>query len=355
MQFSTGELLASVSLVGDAHGLPFSAQDIYISTDKGQTWERQYTVSEAMMSVKIPRPSGDVLGVPSAVYPDPPGQWRAFSADYFRYQDGGRRIVIESRGMRVEGLPQDMEPMPESSLLPGAEHQGMGTFDGDGLEVAGRLVTTMYVHFKGERTRTVLFSSEDEGRTWRFLSTVAGPDAVPDSPSGPSEPSMVLLETGELMCVMRVGWEGTGWPLVRAYSGDGGRTWSEPDRVPAFSVEPSLRRVGNGTLVISSGRPGLGLWLSTDARGEDWQHIDLIAHHNDWAPGPEYVIRSSEWLDRDTLVNREQTTSYTEMVEVEPNRLLMVYDRTPFAWNPVPEDSEERSRVFALPISVERT
>ena len=54
-------------------------------------------------------------------------------------------------------------------------------------------------------------------------------------------------------------------------------------------------------------------------------------------------------------LNHEQTTSYTEMVEVEPNRLLMVYDRTPFGWNPVPPDSEERSRVFVLPINVERT
>ena len=355
VQFPTGELLASVSLVADERGVPLHAQGLYISADKGQTWEHRYTVSEAMMSGKVPRPNGDILIVPGRVYPDPPGQWRTFSGSYIIYRDGGRQILVESRGMRVEGLPQDMAPQPEGHLLPGEREYGTHSFGGVGVEIDGRLLMTMYLSFRGERAHTAVFSSEDEGRTWRYLSTVAPPDAVPGSPSGPCEARIVLLETGELMCVMRVGWEGTGWPLVRAYSSDGGRTWSAPDRVPAFSVEPSIKRASNGTLLISSGRPGLYLWLSTDARGEDWQRIDLIAHHNDWAPGPEYVIRTHERLDRDTLLNQEQTTSYTEMVEVEPNRLLMVYDRTPFGWNPVPPDSEERSRVFVLPINVERT
>ena len=84
--FPNGELLVSVSIVADAHG---HAQDIYISTDasqaqEGQTWEHRYTVAEAMTSVKIPRPNGDLLMVPGRVYPDPPGQWRAFSGPYVR-------------------------------------------------------------------------------------------------------------------------------------------------------------------------------------------------------------------------------------------------------------------------------
>ena len=52
---------------------------------------------------------------------------------------------------------------------------------------------------------------------------------------------------------------------------------------------------------------------------------------------------------------RDQTTAYTELVEIEPNRLLMAYDRTPFGWQPVPVDSDERGRVFVMPIDVERT
>ena len=42
------------------------------------------------------------------------------------------------------------------------------------------------------------------------------------------------------------------------------------------------------------------------------------------------------------------------MVEVSPNRLLLVYDRSPFGWGPVPTDSDERSRIYVLPIEVQR-
>lgn len=367
VQFSTGELLTSVSIVADAHGLPIHAQGIYLSADQGQTWGRRYTVAEAMTSVKIPRPNGDILMVPGRVYPDPPGQWRTFSGSYVRYQAGGEKIVVEARGIRVEGLPRDINPSAEAHVLPGQMNHGEHCFDGDGLEVEGRLLTTMYLRFRGDDLySTVAFTSEDEGRTWRYLSTVAGPEAtpahpaagpgtVPQSPAhGPCEPSMTQLETGELMCVMRVG-SGPDWHLARAYSGDGGRSWSAADLLPAFSVEPSLRRLSNGTLVISSGRPGIYLWLSTDPRGESWQQIDLVSHHNAWAPGPEYQITPERSGNQQQRHASDQTTAYTELVEVEPNRLLMAYDRTPFGWNPVARDSDELSRVFVLPMRVERT
>jgi hypothetical protein len=354
-QFPSGELLVSVSIVADAHGLPIHAQDIYISTDRGKTWGHRYTVAEAMTSVKIPRPNGDLLMVPGRVYPDPPGQWRAFSGSYVCYQVGGQQIVIEAQSMRVEGFPRDIKPSAEAHVLPGRVNHGEHCFDGDGLEVEGRLLTTMYLRFRGDELySTVVFASSDEGRTWRYLSTIAGPEAVPEAPEGPCEPSMVQLETGELMCVMRVG-SGPGWHLTRSYSEDGGRSWSVVDRLPAFSVEPSLRRLNNGTLVISSGRPGIYLWLSTDPRGESWQQIDLVAHHNEWAPGPEYTIVPERSRDRGKRHASDQTTAYTELVEVEPNRLLMVYDRTPFGWNPVPRGSDERSRVFVLPMRIECT
>ena len=81
----------------------------------------------------------------------------------------------------------------------------------------------------------------------------------------------------------------------------------------------------------------------------------MVAHHNKWAPGPEYVIRPETSGVRALCRFRDQTTAYTELVEIEPNRLMMAYDRTPFGWQPVPADSDERSRVFVMPIDVERT
>ncbi|MFN8494343.1 MAG: sialidase family protein [Caldilineaceae bacterium] len=70
-------------------------------------------------------------------------------------------------------------------------------------------------------------TSEDGGRTWRYLSTVAGHEAMPTTEPrghGPGEPSLVQLRTGELMCVMRMG-GGEAFHLRRSYSRMAG-AWS---------------------------------------------------------------------------------------------------------------------------------
>ena len=169
----------------------------------------------------------------------------------------------------------------------------------------------------------------------------------------PDESSFLQLEDGDLMCVMRVG-GGKDQLLARTYSSDGGKTWSVPDRLPAYSVAPCLRLIENGTLAISTGRPGIYLWLSTDSRGETWQEIDVVAHHNAMMTDPKHTIMPERSGDREKRHSYDQTTAYTVMVEIAPNRLLLVYDRIPFGWKGVPTDSEERNRIYVLPIEVER-
>lgn len=111
--------------------------------------------------------------------------------------------------------------------------------------------------FKGHtRISVVTLVSENKCRNWRYLSTVADADSVSDAREGPSESCLVRLEDGDLMCVMRVG-SGRNRPLARTYSSDGGKTWSEIDRLSAWSVQPRIKRLSNGVLVISTGRPGV--------------------------------------------------------------------------------------------------
>ncbi len=143
------------------------------------------------------------------------------------------------------------------------------------------------------------------------------------------------------MAVFRVG-SGLLWNLYRAYSSDGGRTWTSSEPIPAYSVEPSMLRIANGTIVFSTGRPGVWLWLSSDARGRNWQSIDIMEHHNGWAPDATYRVGS--WGE-----GRTQTSAYTEMVEVAANRLLLVYDR---GAKPSPSHPHDLTRIFVLPIEV---
>jgi hypothetical protein len=107
----------------------------------------------------------------------------------------------------------------------------------------------------------------------------------------------------------------------------------------------------NGILALSTGRPGIFLWLTTDGRGETWQPVDILGYHNA-VMGPEHHIRAGRGGRHPE--DRHQTTSYTVMVETTPNRLLLTYDRVPFGWDPVPVDSDERNRIYVLSIDVER-
>src|SRR5206468_8354608 len=93
------------------------------------------------------------------------------------------------------------------------------------------------------------------------------------------------------------------------------------------------------------------LWLSTDERAQAWEEIDIVSHHNRWAPDSTYRIdfRSGEGKD-----GQDKSTAYTEIIEVAPNHLLMIYDRMAFGWKSTPADSGEFNRIFVLPIEVER-
>ena len=153
------------------------------------------------------------------------------------------------------------------------------------------------------------------------------------------------------MAVFRVG-SGRKWNLRRAYSHDQGRTWSQPDVLPAWSVFPQLLRLSNGTIALSTGRPGINLWLSDDARGTHWQSVDIAAQHNRCMTDPSarigtFEITPNQWLSETT---KWQTSSYTGLVEVAPNRLLLLYDRDP---ERIPRDPNDLSRVFVMPIALD--
>ena len=119
-------------------------------------------------------------------------------------------------------------------------------------------------------------------------------------------------------------------PLARTYSSDEGKTWTSIDRLPAWGVQPRIKRLSNGVLVITTGRPGLFLWFSTDPRGKNWQPLDVMAFHNSVmdkahhiSPGKyglEAVTREQYRTVHHDFDEPDQTTSYTSILEVAPNR-----------------------------------
>ena len=112
------------------------------------------------------------------------------------------------------------------------------------------------------------------GMRWSYTSridaTAAMARANPTQMEGPCEASMVVLGDGSVLVVFRVQ---SGAALWQAYSRDGARSWSEPTITTAWSVMPKLVRMLNGAVVLTSGRHGLGMWLSRN--GSSWRHFDV--------------------------------------------------------------------------------
>ncbi|MDE0141289.1 MAG: sialidase family protein [Caldilineaceae bacterium] len=353
-RFPTGELLVSYSKNPDSAENLTNVNGISLSKDEGATWTQHADVSGLSGRLNISLPDGSLAGPNQPYKPEPLGQWRTFVGNYGSIGKGGQQYSVDLWGSRLEGLPRDAKARTVQSPTRWAE---ISPFT-DIIELEpGRHLSTTYLTFAGDdRYSTVVMTSEDEGRTWHYLSTVATADDGADSWEGFCESSLVRLEDGDLMCVGRMG-GGRDQLLARSYSSDEGKSWSPIDRLPAWGVLPQVKRLSNGALVISCGRPGLFIWFSTDPRGEHWVPFDLMAHHNaemgeahQISPGKyglEPVTREQYYTVHHNFDQPDQTTSYTSMLEVEPGRLLIVYDRMPYGWMPVPTDAEVRSRILA--------
>ena len=119
-------------------------------------------------------------------------------------------------------------------------------------------------------------------------------------------------------------------------------------------ISPDAPITANGLVfALSTGRPGIHLWLSTDPRAKTWQDIDIVAHHNRSVSDPSerigsFEIKPNPWLSETAAW---QTSSYTGLVEVAPNELLLIYDRDP---ERAPANPQDLSRVYVLPIELER-
>ena len=61
-------------------------------------------------------------------------------------------------------------------------------------------------------------------------------------------------------------------PWLSSTSVDGGKTWSKASPLPSnmLSAHPHATVLENGALLVTGGRPGLDVWISTDGFGESF-------------------------------------------------------------------------------------
>ncbi len=117
-----------------------------------------------------------------------------------------------------------------------------------------------------------------------------------------SEPSLVATGDGELLLFARE--EVTGHLHV-SRSGDGGRTWSAPERLPFWGFPAHAVRLADGRIVVVYGRrrPPFGIRA-------------VVSEDEGRTFGPELTIRDD--LPDDDL-------GYPSAIEYRPGRLFVVY------------------------------
>ena len=212
----------------------------------------------------------------------------------------------------------------------------------------GSLLTSLYGRHDGEeKYRLFAVGSQDGGFTWHFLSHVAHWEDIPDGPEGPAESHIAQLNDGRLLCVFRVGHRRE-HPLHKCYSADRGHTWTKPEKMDGvWSVEPQLMRLENDLLVLSSGRTGMYLWVCADGVGNKWEQINLAAHHNAHVSDAAMAFHA-EFVAGESMTKPYKSTSYTSMIRVSPDEVLIAYDRTANGWGGAPGPWGDYDAIFCI-------
>lgn len=159
-----------------------------------------------------------------------------------------------------------------------------------------------------DKYNTYVFSSEDCGETWNYLSQISvDADTYEDSASfeGFGEPMLEKMPDGSFVMLLRTGSENTCY-IVR--STDGCRTWTKPAKFDDFGVLPQIMTLPCGVTLAAYGRPRLRIRATADPSGMTWEDpitVPLSASEE-----------TSMWYT---------SCFYTHFLPVDDNSVLWIY------------------------------
>lgn len=329
MALRNGELLLHIEVTPETWDR--ERNDAFWSTDGGLSWDSPRSVPFAT-SARVLLPSGDLILLPYRTYPRPGG----IGGPCAIIPSGKREVKFIRDGVTVTGWPRP----PVSSKEQLKYGQASFVFDGQTVNLKdGKYLVTLNGWLEqpgtkngfaawglGPKTCVVAAESED-GFHWKIRSVIADEHWRLSGAEGPNEASLCRLNDGRLLCLFR----SYGWGLIygQTWSSDEAKTWTEPVYSDyAWSVDPRLAVVKDGTVVLSGGRPGVLMWFSADGTGKDWQLIDLIDHHNSFYP-KDPIARYSSAPGGALYANSGGSTGYTEVMAVDESHVLCVYDKSP--------------------------
>lgn len=321
-----GDCLAVMSNYADTHVEVSTALSAW-SHDGGFSWTKP--IETQYGDVALRRAGDDELLLPYYLHKQPDG---TLGDPYQICPKRKQELRVVKEGVAVTGLPRK-----DKSINPKTGLAGF-VFNGQSVKLKnGSYLAMLYGTFEDDKRYSLLAAESADGVRWAYKSTIADDKCPLDGAEGPCESAVCRLADGRLMCVFRLA---ANVPYGQTYSEDEGKSWSPATAMKGpFSVQPSLAVMKDGTVALSGGRPGLFLWLNADKTGKEWQKIDLLANHN--AQVPDEPIKAAN-----------NTSAYTEVVTLDDEHLLVIYDRIPNSWSAIPEGSPETNSVWIVRVKV---
>jgi hypothetical protein len=313
---------------------------LHLSRDGGASWKQALTIDcyGPASTTLAPR---KVLLMPYETWPDSPQDKCNAKADgtIVTLNDDGV-VVAEPAPMKFQGFPRDLAEYNTSEVYL--------LTNGNILALTnGSLFATVYGKFAGD-TKDSCWSvtSKDAGKSWQYQATVANGPEIAGVPEGANESNTCRLADGRLMTVYR-----TGGAYYTSRSSDEGTSWSMPEPMEGVSsVEPQLVRLENGVLVLSGGRPGLFVWICADGKGKKWDRFNLAEHHNRHVQ--DDALRYTDDFCAARGTDPPESTSYTGMLAIGPDEVLICYDRLGNGWSGAPGPRGPTDTIFTVRLNV---
>ncbi len=253
------------------------------SLDNGETWPKEYNVTlfdRAMplekqrewLAQRVTEREEIDMSQPDSVLV----VLRAYAGkpyigvlDEVHYEDVLSILRSRDRGHTWEKAPIIIRPPQKDEVL---------TFSSNYLKMPDKSILLTLQHQKPNALNlSDLFCSEDNGLTWRYLSTVAR-DIYKEVTL--AYPTLLALPDGRILCTLgALSPNGVRWNSV-TFSDDGGLTWSEPKRITRWgtSAYPVLLKDGRIVVVYAwrESRPlGIRGKVSEDM-GETWSDEFIV-------------------------------------------------------------------------------
>ena len=325
----------------DAYGKKNAGKNMMMSRDKGRTWidydgsydRERYSYSlndgEQFFAPYVPAPK-NVKSFKR--FPNASSVVQSYGETYKFYRDTDLPEELNGSFVRRwKSRSRDGDPI--QLLHAKFNDEGLYRYSvNDQMSVLwnGDIVRTKKGDIIGSNYRG--FYADDKGRiqpsgisfykwnedevAWDILGKIPfQPDLKADSTGaerviwGFTEPAFTELADRTLVCIVRSSEQEKLTPMYQSVSKDGGKTWSKPVAFTPNGVKPSLLTLDNGTLVLTSGRPGVQMRFNLDGTGENWTApIDMLP-----------------FMNGEGSYTGDVSCGYTGLLAIDKNTFLLVY------------------------------